>query len=298
LDSIADLLPSWERHLRARNLAPRTIHSYLDAARRFDQWMTAQTSAPTPLDEIRHSDVTGFLESVLERTSPSYGATLHRRLQQLFRWLIDEDEITESPMRRLSAPRVPERPIPVIPDDDLHALLAACEGKTFEQRRDNAVIRVLLDCGLRSAELVGLTLGDCDMSYSVVIVVGKGARVRSVPFGAKTGAAIDRYLRARRHHEFAELDALWIGAKGALTTSGVTQLVKRRCQQAGIRPISLHRFRHTAAHHWLSAGGGEGDLELIMGWSSKGGMVRHYAKSAAAERAQDAHRRLGLADRF
>ncbi|NIW77493.1 MAG: tyrosine-type recombinase/integrase, partial [Gemmatimonadetes bacterium] len=126
----------------------------------------------------------------------------------------------------------------------------------------------------------------------------KGRRRRSVPFGTKTSASLDRYLRSRRTHRHAELAALWVGSKGALTTSGVTQLVARRCADAGIPAIGLHRFRHTTAHEWLAAGGQEGDLERLMGWSARGGMVRHYARSAADERAREAHKRLGLADRF
>jgi len=298
LDTIADLLPSWERTLRARNLAPRTIASYIDAGQRFHTWLAIEHGDPYPAQDVTPSDITGYLESILAANSASYAATHYRRLQQFWRWCVDEDEIPDSPMRRVPPPKIPDRPVPVIKLETVRALLADCEGKRFEDRRDTAILRVLLDTGLRAAELVGLQLGDVDFDYGTVTVVGKGRKLRSAPFGPRTSQALDRYLRSRRHHRWAELDALWLGAKGVLTASGVQQMLDRRSRSAGVEHINLHRWRHQFAHVWLAEGGQEGDLERLMGWSKGSGMVRRYGASAADQRARDAHRRLGPADRY
>lgn len=303
MDTIADLLPSFERTLRARNRAPRTISSYIEAARRFDRWMTGESAgttsplyAPTPVAEIRHSDITGYLDVLLD-SSASYAATHYRRLQQFFRWCVEEGELDDSPMRRLSPPHVPPKPIPVIREAAARALIAACEGRGFTERRDMAIVRVLFDCGVRSEELVGMKVTDVDFGYGVIVITGKGRKQRSVPFGAKTSQALDRYLRSRRHERHAELDWLWIGLRGRLTASGVQQMIDRRCVRAGIGHVHLHQFRHTASHEWLANAGQEGDLMRLMGWESPE-MTRRYARSAADDRARDAHRRLGLGDRF
>lgn len=293
MDRLSDLLPSWERTLRARNRAPRTITSYLASANEF----VAATGDP-PVDTIGQHHIEDHIDGLLERTSANNAATAYRRLQQLFKWLTEEGEIPESPMRRMSPPAVPDKPIPVITDDTIRRLLKACEGRGFTDRRDAAIIRLLLDTGIRSAELVGLTVDDVDWSYSVVTVLGKGRRLRSVPFGAKTSEALDRYQRARRQHRHADLPDLWLGVKGPLTSSGVTQLLERRAGRAGVPATGLHRWRHTAAHQWLAAGGQEGDLEMLMGWSKASGMTRRYGRSAAEQRARDAHKRMGLGDRY
>jgi len=54
----------------------------------------------------------------------------------------------------------------------------------------------------------------------VLLVLGKGRRERTLPFGRKAGEALDRYLRARARHKDAELPWLWLGKKGRLTEWG------------------------------------------------------------------------------
>jgi site-specific recombinase XerD len=128
-------------------------------------------------------------------------------------------------------------------------------------------------------------------------VTGKGSRVRWVPIGKKAVAALDRYLRAWASHRKAEEPWLWLGQRGRMTVAGIAHVVETRAQEAGIGHVNPHRFRHSFAHHWLSAGGQETDVEQIAGWSSPT-MIRRYGASAAAERAREAHRRFGPGDRL
>lgn len=90
---------------------------------------------------------------------------------------------------------------------------------------------------------------------------------------------------------------MWLGRNGPLTSSGIAQILDRRAQQAGIDHLNPHRFRHTFAHQWMAAGGQESDLMLIAGWTSPE-MVRRYGRSAAADRAREAQRRLSPVDRL
>ncbi len=102
--------------------------------------------------------------------------------------------------------------------------------------------------------------GDLDLDDQVVIVLGKGRRPRAVPFGRKTALALDRYLRMRASHPFAHLPNLWLGRAGAMTASGLYQVVAARGAAAGLPRLHPHQFRHSFADSWLSAGGNEGDL--------------------------------------
>jgi len=142
------LLPSWRLHLEASNLSPRTIRAYTDDGALLAAFLAAK-GMPTAVLSIRREHVEAFIVAELERTSPASAATRYRSLQQLFNWLDDEGEIDASPMAKMRPPKIPEKPVPVLSDDHVRLLLAACSGKDFRNRRDCAIIRLFLDTGMR-----------------------------------------------------------------------------------------------------------------------------------------------------
>ena len=160
-----------------------------------------------------------------------------------------------------------------------------------------AILRLLIDCGLRLAELTNLTVEDIDWDHEVIVVVGKGSRPRAVPYSPKTAQALDRYRRARAKHPQAKSPAWWLGNKGALSSSGIAQLLRRRCKDAGIEQLHPHQLRHTAAHHAAKAGLGDSDMMRVFGWRSRQ-MLNRYGASAADERARDTYKRLAPGDRL
>lgn len=293
---LGHVIESWERSLRARNRSPKTIKSYVETAWLLNVFLE-KSGASTSVPEIRREQVEMFIDDQLRRWRPATAAVRFRSLKPFFAWLVNQGYIAVSPMEKLRSPRVPSQSVPVVPDEHLRKLIGTCCSESFEDRRDAAILRVMIETGVRLSEIAGLHLRDIDLEHSELAVVGKGRRPRVVPFGHKAHSAIDRYLAARVAHRHNEISELWVGPKGRLTNSGIAQMLSRRCVRAGIPMIHPHQFRHTAAHNWLAIGGSEGDAMRLFGWSSRE-MLSRYGAALADERAHAAYRRLAPGDRI
>lgn len=292
---IEDLHRSFARHLRAEGLSDRTVVIYGQAIVFFSRWLEDQ-GRQANLNELTRPAIREWLAQLADTKEASTVKTRYRGLFRFCRWLVDEDELDEHPMKTLSPPQPTSKPVPVLSDDELAALMKACAGKDFRDRRDEAMIRLLLDCGLRVSELCALTVDGTDLDQGMAVVRGKGNKIRPIYFGARTTRALDRYLRARSRERWAHLDALFITQRGPLSPDGARDRMTVRGAQAGIEDLHPHRFRHTWAHDFLMNGGQERDLKRLAGWSSDV-MLERYGASAADARAKAAAQRMKRGDR-
>ena len=201
-------------------------------------------------------------------------------------------------MERMRPPIVPEEPPPILREPEIKAILDACAGADFEARRDTAIIRLLLDTGMRRGELAGLALEDVDLGQQVALVMGKGRKERRVPFAKVTRLALEALLTARRRIVVPS-DLLFISRHGGeLTSRHVQIMIKRYGERAGIKGVrvSPHTLRHTCATQYIRNGGDVFSLQKILGHSTLE-MVRNYVNLASRD-VYDAHRRFSPMDRL
>jgi site-specific recombinase XerD len=217
--------------------------------------------------------------------SDAYASNQYRALQQFFKWLAEEE--LPDPMARLHPPTVTEKLVPVFTSEELSKVQRACQGRSFAQRRDAAIIAVFRATGIRAAELAGIRYdahdpqaSDVDLWQREITVRGKGGKVRVVKITHDAARARDRYIRVRAGHAQAWRRPLWLGVsnRGPLTSNGICQMVARRGRECGV-VVHPRRFRHHFSHTWLDRGGAEADLMELNGWSSPQ-MLRRYGASA------------------
>lgn len=280
--------------MRAERKSPRTIGSYSEGVNAFLKWCAITGTPP----ELTKTTVQAFIGALLDKGAESGTVRArHMALRRFAAWLADEGELDGNPLDGMKLPKADIKVTEALSDDQLKRLIKACAGKGLRERRDEAIVRLLAETGLRAAELIGLATTDVNLADGLATVRrGKGAMGRVVPFGPQTAAAIDRYLRARRTHRLADTGALWLGQGGqTFGYHGLDKSLKERAELAGIKGFHLHLLRHTAATRWLRAGGSEQGLMSVAGWS-RHDMLDRYTRASASERAADEARGLGLGD--
>jgi site-specific recombinase XerD len=291
---LAELLPSWEVSLAAEHKSPQTIKSYGDSVRGFIRWCHDNGHTPA----LDRKLVQGFIAALLAGgAEPATARARQLGIRRFSAWLAEEDEIDTDPLLGLKPPKLDTKVTQSLTDDELRRLIKACNGKDFRDRRDEAIVRLMAETGIRAGEVIAMTVADLDPVKGMAIIRrGKGGRGRTVPFSPQTARAVDRYVRMRRSHRLADTPALWLGERGqGLAYYGLRRALGLRADRAGIAGFHPHLMRHTAASRWLAAGGSEGGLMALAGWQSRE-MLDRYTRSTASDRAAAEARGLNLGE--
>lgn len=295
---INSYVPEYEYSRAAENFAARYIESDLEAVASFNRWLEEVDDPPTSVTTVKKRHIQRWLTWILRDCASATAKIRFRGLKNFFNWLLEEEEIGAHPFAGLKAPKVESKEYEILDEEDLKALVDTCQRNTLWGCRDAAIIRVLIDTGMRRAEVTNLQVSDIDFDDGTVHIswtYAKGRKERTCTLHPPTIKALRRYLRYRGEHPGqADAGHLWVGQKGPLKVRGVGDMIDRRARQAGVRKISPHVFRHTFAHRYLAAGGQETNLMRHMGWTSRD-MVARYAASLGVQRAHEEYHRLNLA---
>ncbi|MFC5744757.1 tyrosine-type recombinase/integrase [Actinomadura rugatobispora] len=305
---------SWTLALQARGRSDRTIGEYVATIEIFTAWLDAN-DLPDDVEAATAEHIRRFLthengraynkDNVRKTTQPATAAKHFRNLRALFNWLVKEGErTTPSPVHSEDQPDAPKKHRAALTDEQMSALLATCKKRTFENLRDEAILRLLVDSGPRRSGIAGIrhtpdddATNDLYLARYRIRIVLKGGDEHLIPIGKKTALAIDRYIRARARHPAAEEPWLWLGQRGRLTGSGIYQMVRERGAMIGVPGLHPHRFRRKSVTEYLNAGGNPIDAMYNFGWKSMA-MVDEYTRETARERAAEAHARLSPGDRY
>jgi len=218
-------------------------------------WLEHRGLGLDDVDARTLSNWVGDLGRGSRRLAP---ATISRRLaavRSCLRFTFGPARVPDTSFAPRRARRLPDAPKEV----EIDALLELAEGKSALALRNRALLELLYSGGLRSAEAVGLDLGDVDFEREAVHVRGKGGKERLVPLGEEAAHQLSRYLRdGRPALARGANDALFVSVRGRrLDTSTVRRLVRHP-----------HRLRHAFATHLLEGGADLRTIQELLGHAS------------------------------
>ncbi len=288
------------RCMRTLGRADSTIRLYAGGVRRFFTHLHERDGVRSEPQHIHRDQVRWFVDHLIGTHPPTAAKHHVQALRAFFEVLEVEGVIGKSPVGEMRAPSTVSEPSEILRLSEISALLRACRGSSFIDRRDLAMARVFVSTGARRSEVTNLRInpldygdGDVELDRGTIRLLGKGGVSRRCSVDPATIRALERYLRMRVDHPHHPLSNLWLTRFGGMTASAVHRSLKQRARSARIDNFRLHRIRHTYAHEWLKAGGSEGDLMRVMGWRSRE-MVDYYSASVAEERAIAAARKHAM----
>jgi integrase/recombinase XerC len=269
-------LDRFDRHLRLESgRSPHTVRAYLGDVVGYLEHLTKLGG--TRLDDMTLSNLRGWL--AIARTAGRARTTLARRsaaLRTFTSWALREGLIRSDPAQLLASPRA-HRTLPgVLRADEAAAVMdAAAVGVDADdphEQRDRLVVELLYATGIRVSELVGLDIDDVDRHRRVLRVMGKGAKERTVPYGAAAERALQGWLSAGRGAlaRPGSGAALLLGARGGrLDVRAARRIVHARVAAVdGAPDIGPHGLRHTAATHLLDGGADLRSVQELLGHAS------------------------------
>jgi site-specific recombinase XerD len=274
----------------ARRLAPGTLTDYDNTFRKFETFLDRDP----PLASITPNTIRRFLSS---QSALSQKTILNRHvaLSALWTWAVNEDIVERHVVRAVKPPRPEKRAIVPYTQADVKAMLAACERSRAYVRpgkrrcdhqrptaqRDRAIITLLIDTGVRASELCNLRIGDVDFKNHRVLVMGKGRKERILKIDPRTAQVLWRYLVTRDNRR--DSDFLFVTRSNRpINRHNLRHTLKRIGERAGVRNVTVHRFRHTFAIEVLRNHPNAYALQEMLGHETLE-MVQRYLRLAQAD---------------
>ncbi|TDA67664.1 MAG: hypothetical protein D9V45_02020 [Chloroflexi bacterium] len=318
--SLAKAIDGFLKFKTAEGLSQRTITSYEFT---LGHWL--KYIGDREVSEIQSSDLTGYMAWLRTEYKPRrwngssepLSAKSIRNVWVTFRsffgWLQVEFKFP-NPAKEITAPKFQKHPVETFSKEDVEKILKACvysresqteERKKFVMRRpssnrDQAIVLMLLDTGLRATELCSLIINDVDLKTGKVTIRhgvaggAKGGKGRTVYLGKVARKAVWRYLASREDGDDTDAPLFISHADRAFNKDSLRVLINRLGDRAEIKKAYPHKFRHTFAITYLRSGGDVFTLQSLLGHGSLD-MVRHYAQIAEVD-VEQAHRKASPAD--
>ena len=228
-----------------------------------------------------------------KKLSPVSVNTYIRAIRSFWSWLERTQAIAANPFTGVPAPRYPRKVARVYSEEQLKALLRYVNSKPREQ----AIIKLLLDSGIRLSELTGLTVDDIDLVHGSVKVLGKGGKERFSYFSPVTALSPRDYLDKARPQPRGDDYFFLTNAGFRLDKRGVQSSLGRLGRAAGLSTrLSPHMLRHTYATLCLKNGNNLEYVRITLGHTNIKTTSDAYLAASQVDVAAAHHRFSPLAN--
>ncbi len=259
----ADLLATFQRFLLdERGLATGTVQHYVGVAERFLREYFG--TGDVHLTNLTSTHVVRFVSAQCQL---HHSGNVASGLRAFLRYAHLEGLTTGSLAEAIPSVarwRLSSLPKGLTPDH-LRSIFEGCDQENGVGSRDFAIVKLLARLGLRAGEVAAMELGDIDWRRGEIVVRGKGPRRELLPLPADVGEAVAHWLAHGR--AICEHPNVFISdhaPRAPLTSSAVSQVVRRACARAGLAEVGAHCLRHTAATEMLRSGSALSEIGQVL----------------------------------
>ncbi len=244
-----DLVREYISYLRVeKGLAKNSLEAYERDLRKLEAWADKNSLGLMKLSR------TFLREWLIDLSRSKISENSKRRListvRGFYKFLMTDGLITKSPAEDLDTPQKSFYLPRFLNQQEIEQLLLAPDTSTETGLRDRAILELMYACGLRVSELCEIKLGDIDIESGILTATGKGSKTRRVPVGSSAVEWLKNYLAARRKHENAEVDHLFVSSLGRpLNRQLIHKMIKEYAERCGFEGVSPHTLRHSFATH-------------------------------------------------
>ncbi len=256
-----------------RNLTPNTTSAYRTDLNQFLSFMA--TRKVSDMSRAENADIMAFMLYLREKQYSN--ATVARRtaaVKSFYAFLVSIRAVTVDPTNTIESPKVErEAPKSLSPNQVDELMELPQRVRSPERTRDRAMFEVLYCSGMRVSELVGLNIGDIDLSKKIIRCVGKGKKLRILPISESALTALEEYLDNAYSQLVMEKQApertLFVNHRGGrLTRQGFWLILKQYADELGVADLTPHMLRHSFAAHMITSGVDLRRVQALLGHAS------------------------------
>jgi len=255
---MTNVIINFRRYIKRRNYSPHTVKYYLSVIKQFVLWLNV------PLEQVSVDKIEDYIDYLHQKRMQPASINLYLAIIRVFyNYLKYEEKVNLlNPVKANCRLRVP-RPLPrAMREDQVDRFF-----EVIKTRRDWAMFRLMLRCGLRVEEVANLSLGDIDLKQRRIMVVdGKGGKDRVVYISDDAADGLIAYLKLRSHRRIKRVFLVEKGDyKGQpISVRGIQKRMEYYAKKTGLK-ISCHHLRHTMATQLLNADAQVESIQDLLG---------------------------------